>query len=276
MGIEIGDRSLMMVFLLEECNLDCIHCVRESEPMGPGYRLTRRQLATCLADCRHLGSIEWVHFSGGEPTLWREGEVDLVDLLLDISKAGLEPGFTTNGVRLEDGDECDRLLGMYFDGADMPLRLYLSIDSFHGNFDRARGRARSLDNVLRFKEDLPGASRDLLGVHVLVTVSKEPGSLLPPGMVARYRASGVDFVFVPLRPVGRAEGMAHLCPDVDSERPEDLGAFARYRAGRRRREPGTVPNIILIGDHYHFSDPWRRVTPLGHLPEELVAAYGDG
>jgi MoaA/NifB/PqqE/SkfB family radical SAM enzyme len=97
MEIKIGDKSLMMIFLLEECNFSCDHCVREDEPMHPGYKLSFEQLKMCLSDCHSLQSIEWVHFSGGEPTLWTDGKRDMVDLLIEISRAGFEPGFITNG-----------------------------------------------------------------------------------------------------------------------------------------------------------------------------------
>ena len=45
--------------------------------MDPGYQLSFRQLQLCLSDCRGLKSITWVHFSGGEPTLWTEANRDL-------------------------------------------------------------------------------------------------------------------------------------------------------------------------------------------------------
>ena len=80
MTVRITDTSLMMLFLLEECNFACPHCVRDEEPMPPGYRLTFEQLRACLRDCRGLPSVSWVHFSGGEPTLWEEAGLDLVDL----------------------------------------------------------------------------------------------------------------------------------------------------------------------------------------------------
>jgi len=92
------DKTLIMIFLLEECNNDCPHCVRTDEPMLPGYKLYSEQLKICLEDCKKLESIEWVHFSGGEPTIWREGALGLVDLLIAISDAGFDPGFTTNGI----------------------------------------------------------------------------------------------------------------------------------------------------------------------------------
>ena len=69
MKIEIDDKSLMMIFLLEECNLECAHCIREDESMEPGYRLSFEQLQLCLSDCHGLESIRWVHFSAGEPAL---------------------------------------------------------------------------------------------------------------------------------------------------------------------------------------------------------------
>ena len=79
MKIEIRDKSLMMIFLLEECNFECSHCLREDEPMVPGYKLSFKQLQLCLSDCQRLESISWVHFTGGEPTLCTD-LFDLVDL----------------------------------------------------------------------------------------------------------------------------------------------------------------------------------------------------
>ena len=74
MDIEIADPSLLMIFLLEECDLDCPHCVRTAEPMAPGYRLTLEQFRAGLRDGRALPSVSWMHFSLGEPMLWRVRE----------------------------------------------------------------------------------------------------------------------------------------------------------------------------------------------------------
>jgi hypothetical protein len=52
--IEVADPSLMMIFVIEECNFVCPHCVREEEPMEPGYRLTRRLPG---ASERELGAL---------------------------------------------------------------------------------------------------------------------------------------------------------------------------------------------------------------------------
>jgi hypothetical protein len=275
MEYDIIDRTLMMIFLLETCNLSCPHCVRDDEPMDTGYRLTSRQLLECLRDCDRLETIEWVHFSGGEPTLWREGERDLVDLLVDISNAGFEPGFTTNGVLMEDAAYCHDLLGRYFARADRPLRLYLSIDTFHRNFEPETGRAASLDNVVRFRGSMPAGQEGLLRVTALTVISRSEESLLPEGMTDHYGTLGVPFVFVPLRPKGRARALASLCPDEGSDRMEDLGAYGRFRRLGRPRDPDASANLVLIGSDYYLPDPWRKVGRLGALPEDLVAAYSD-
>jgi len=268
----------MMIFLLEECNFACPHCVREDEPMDRGYRLSSRELQLCLSDCRTLKSIDWVHFSGGEPTLWREGSRNLADLLLEISEAGFTPGFTTNGSLFLDYDRCRDFLNSYVDRSDRPVILYLSIDTFHGNFDVEKKRALSLDNVLKFRRSLPPGKVDLLDIRALVVISRDTKSLLPDEMVQHYTLLDVKFVFVPLTPKGKARDLKDLCPDLRSGSPEDLGAYLPFHNSSREAEPedrSKAQNMILIGGNYYFSNPWRKIARLGHLPEDIVRIYSD-
>jgi len=289
MEIKITDKSFMMIFLLEECNFACPHCVREDEPMGSGYKLSFRQLQSCLADCRTLGSIRRVHFSGGETTLWQEGNLDLVDLLLEIAASGFTPGFISNGSLFCEYERCYDFFRRYVEAADVPIRFYLSIDTFHGNFDPGTGRAQSLDNVLRCKRDLPGNTGDLLGQpHVVVTVSKDSGSLLPKQMVAHYESQGVCFGFIPLKYAGRARSLGNLCPDLQSEDPDALGAYQRFAPEHTITPPEqdagrtTADYLILIGHDYyihksindaHSDRGWRKVAKLGQLTDSIVRAY---
>jgi molybdenum cofactor biosynthesis enzyme MoaA len=279
MSIEIGDKSLMMIFLLEECNFFCAHCGREDAPMDPGYKLSFEQLQSCLSDCRSLESTSWVHFSGGEPTLWTEGNRSLVDLLVEIGKAGYTPGFTTNGSYFLDYSKCHELFGKYFDNSNMPLRLYVSVDTFHGNFDAKAERAQSLDNVVRCKRGLSPEKWDLFNIAVLTTISKKRKSLLPDEMIKHYESLGVTFVFVPLYPIGKAKSFNHLCPDLNSDNPEDLGAYRRFHKKNKRKQRDKTKHqqrtdhIILIGDDYYFSDPWLKVAQLENLPDAIRHAY---
>lgn len=289
MDLEIGNTSLMMVFLLEECNLACPHCVRDDEPMAPGYRLTFLELQSCLADCRRLQAVSWVHFSGGEPTLWEEEGRDLVDLLLAISDAGFIPGFTSNGSAFLDHDSCNRFFRRYVDASTTPLRLYLSIDTFHQNFDPDTGRARSLGNVLQCRLRLPEDKAERLETNVLVAVSKELSSLLPDEMVAYYESLGANFSFMPLGFKGRAKALGDICPALDSDEPEDLGAYARYHRKQAADRPTETPqpdrasNIVLIGNEYYvhlegasdFANGWQKIGLLGALPDAIVRQYSE-
>lgn len=273
--LNISDKSLMMIFLLESCNFSCPHCVREDEPMALGYNLSFEQLKLCLEDCRNLQSVKLVHFSGGEPTLWTDGEHDLADLLVAIAQAGFEPGFTTNGSNFEDQDKCNDLLHKYFNHATEPLCLYLSIDTFHNNFDVEQCRAPSLDNVIKFKSNISPEKNELLNITVITVISKDTNSLLPDEMVKHYSSLGVKFDFIPLRPKGKARSFAHLCPDLSSTKPEDLGAYYRFRPQEPLAKTTSSSNLVLIGDDYYLPDPWRKVGLLGNLPEVIINVYLD-
>jgi hypothetical protein len=263
-----------MVFLLEECNRSCPHCVREEEPMAPGYKLSHTQLRQCLADCDRLESLHWVHFSGGEPTLWSDGDRDLTDALLEVEQAGHVPGFTTNGSRFKDYAACCDFFGRYVSATSVPLRTYLSIDTFHRDFDVGSCSCRSLDNVLRYRDALPGRRQALLEVHPLAVVSKSTASLLPAEMLRRYESLGAPFSVVPLRPRGRARVLAEECPDLNSDTEQGLGAFCQFRPREAGTSTALAPNLVLVGNEYYLSEPeWRVVAKLGHLPEEVVRAY---
>jgi hypothetical protein len=97
-------------------------------------------------------------------------------------------------------------------------------------------------------------------------------------MVKYYQSHGIEFVFVPLKEKGRARSFKELCPDLDSGKPEDLGAY--YKFYKKRQNPSS--NIILIGEDYYtydndynieFQECWRKLTKLGHLGEAINADF---
>lgn len=209
--------------------------------------------------------------------------------MLEISKSGFTPGFTTNGSSFLDYDRCHDFFARYVEGSTTPLRLYLSIDTFHGNFDVETGRAQSLDNVTKCTRELPRDKGDLLDTRVVVAISKDFKSLLPDEMVAHYKSLGVAFLFIPLGLKGKAKSLRHLCPDLDSDDPEDLGAYQCFHQKEGRKKPYNIEsrqkasNIVLISDDYYvcvdndrdFRNRWRKVARLGHLPDAIIRAYSD-
>ncbi|MEN8149097.1 MAG: radical SAM protein [Planctomycetota bacterium] len=267
MDIEIRDTTMASILLLEPCNFDCPHCLRSDEPMERGYRLTFDQLERFLFDCRTLETVELVHFSGGEPTLWREGDRDLVDVLLAVADAGFTPWFTTNGSAWIDPEACRTFLRRYLAGTERDLIVTVSVDTFHDNFDRESGRADCLDGLAAAIAGLPETDVTRLEIRIAATTSTDPDSHLPEEMVEHYEGLGMAFRFGPLVAMGRArEEMADLCPEPDAV------------------DRATAHWLVLIGEDYYLplvggtdaERDWPRAGSLGRLPENVVRAHRSG
>ena len=289
-SIKIIEKSWIGIILLEQCNFDCPHCLRIDEPLDPGYKLTYKQLRLFLTDCGNLESLTWIHFSGGEPMLWKQDGLSLVDLLLEVAAEGYTPAFTTNGSYFNNFDNCCRFFAEYLDNTTERLIVWFSIDSFHSNFEIEKGRSQCMENVLRFKSDLSPDKANLLDLRIASAISRDPVSLLPEKMIRRYESRGVSFHFGPLRPNGRARQFKNICPDLESGKPENLGAYARYYKEPENasaestvmKDRECVRSMCLIGDDYYLylgnNDPdlrsqFRKIAQLGHLPGEIIEAY---
>ncbi len=258
MDIEIINKYHILIILLEECNFDCPHCIREDEPMVPGYKLTFEQLHMFLMDCRSLESVLSVGHSGGETTLWTDGDLDLIDVLVAESMVGLQPGFTTNGSLFVDTAACNDFFNNYFSKTTKSLRVNISIDTFHNNFDTKKQRCQSLDNVLNYRDNIATQYRNLLNIIPLATISKDPSSFLPDEMLQHYQERGAPFRILPVRPEGKAKSFTNLYPD---------------RRQSPKKKPGSA-YLILIGDSYYVhKTEWHIIGRLGHLPQTIINAF---
>ncbi len=273
------DTSKVMIFLLEECNLNCEHCVRDEEPMNPGYILSLDQFKRSMAECVSIGTIRSIHFSGGEPTLWNDKTNDLVDLLIQISNMGFDPGFTSNGSYFESNNFCDQFFKRYFSHSKRLLHVCLSIDSFHNNFDREEGRSKELDNVLSYRGRNDHKSANKLLIKVITVISKEEKSLLPEQMILHYQSKGVEFNFIPLESKGRARSLSASCPDLDSRDPADLGTFSRFHEPEYHGKQANDQHVILIDNQYYlytndfriaFPQRWEILCSLGRLQNAII------
>ena len=136
----------------------------------------------------------------------------------------------------------------------MPLMTFISIDKFHNNYDREKGRAVSLDNIKKVLDEMPPDKRAMHRIHIITIVSKDPHSFLPEEMKEYYGASGITQGDFPLQPMGRAKELADEIPE-----PVDF-----FKNGPPPRDVGT-----LVGEYYRRGD--RDVAKLGHLKELLAA-----
>lgn len=252
----------MGVALLHKCNFNCAHCGyiylgdAEDHIVKPGYRVTWDQLNTMIEDCKSINGSTWsILFTGGEPTLWEEGDLKFIDVLLACARAGITPSFNTNGSYFDDYEQCSEFLNTYADNTKLTLSPFISMDNFHDNYDREKGRAKSLDNVVRVLAEMTPERRALFNIHVVIIVTKDPDSSLPREMKDYYGAKGITFGDFPMLPIGKAKNLQDQLPPASEQ-------FMPPREGEEAR-PRPMKGALLVGDNYmNFNKP---VAKLGHL-----------
>ena len=250
--------------LLHKCNFHCPHCAylwvgdTEDHVIKPGYRLTWEQIQTFISDCRGIeGKTFSVVINGGEPTLWEEGNRKFIDVALAIAEGGIHPTYNTNGSYFADYEQCYDFFHKYAEEGKLPLMTFISIDKFHDNYDRERGRAESLDNIKKVLDEMPEEKRAMHRIHVITIVSKDQNSFLPEEMKENYGTAGFTFGDFPLQFAGRAKELADEIPDSsdlfkDGPPPDDVGT--------------------LVGEYYRRGD--KDIARLGHLKECLYREWG--
>ena len=252
--------------LLHKCNFKCPHCAflwvgdTDDHVIKPGYKLTWEQIQTFISDCQSIeDKIFSVVINGGEPTLWEEGDRKFIDVALAIAEGGVFPTFNTNGSYFVDYQQCYDFFHRYAEEGKLPLMTFVSVDKFHNNYDREKGRAVSLDNIKKVLDEMPEDKRAMHRVHIITIVSKDPDSYLPAGMKEHYGASGITQGDFPLQPRGRAK------KDLADEVP-DMSDFFKNAPPPRDfvYDVGT-----LVGEYYRRGE--KDAAKLGHLKELLDA-----
>jgi MoaA/NifB/PqqE/SkfB family radical SAM enzyme len=84
------------------CNLRCKHCsVRENEELLPGQKSLSYKDAVEEMELAFEKGARILFFEGGEPTLWKDGDKDLKDLIRAGKDVGyFVTGYTTNGTNV--------------------------------------------------------------------------------------------------------------------------------------------------------------------------------
>ncbi len=252
--------TMMGVALLYKCNFNCAHCgylyVGDSDDhiIKPGYRVTWEQMQKCISDCLSIKDASWsMLFTGGEPTLWKEGKRKFIDLLLAVEKAGIIPSFNTNGSYFDNLEKCRAFLRRYAEEARLLVQIFISIDGFHDNYDREKGRSLSLDNTVKVLDEMSPEKRELFKIHVITIVTKDPDSTLPKEMKDYYSAKGITFGDFPMMPIGKAKKLTDLIPEVPAFNPQPPPKDEKVR----------YYGAVLMGDAYYRNNV--KVAELGSL-----------
>lgn len=123
---KIGKREKPLqtvLFITDYCNLKCKHCTESghARTIMKSYQQIREEL-----EYSYQQGSRFVDFEGGEPTLWRDGDRRLNDLILLAKKIGFfSTTVTTNGQRPFDQLEADSI--------------WVSLDGYKKYHDLIRG-----------------------------------------------------------------------------------------------------------------------------------------
>jgi MoaA/NifB/PqqE/SkfB family radical SAM enzyme len=253
--------NVMGISLLYECNFNCEHCGyiyignNEDHIIKPGYKLSWEQVNTAITESVEIDGTKWNHnYTGGEPTLWKDNGKDFMDILIKSANSGASPSYNTNGSYFHSLERCRRFFARYLENADVPLRTFISMDKFHKNYDEEKGKAESLDNIIKVVSEIPEEKRELLETHVVIIVTKDPNSSLPKEMKEYYGQYGITFGDFPMMPIGKAK-------DIPDQLPEEQPDFSEFR---KLKGKGPV-SVVLVGDDYYVGN--EKAGKLGHLSE---------
>jgi MoaA/NifB/PqqE/SkfB family radical SAM enzyme len=131
-----GDRRPLLggLKLTHNCNLQCMHCPFWKRS-GPSLRFEE---ALAALKTFHEWGVRILVIEGGEPFLWRSGELGLNDLVAEARELFFSVGVTTNGTFPLESD------------ADV---IWVSVDGLKETHDRIRGQ--SFDRLIANIEASP-------------------------------------------------------------------------------------------------------------------------
>jgi uncharacterized Fe-S cluster-containing radical SAM superfamily protein len=254
------------------CNKRCISCLRPPEEKR--HSAAYRDLKKYFEDLKSLSAVREIGYqfvTGGEPTLWRDQEVDIVDILVAFHRLGFIGLVTmpTNGKRFEDRDYARDFVKRLSAQTERPTVVGLSIATYQNNLiDKG---CVALDNLIS------ACARDGGKVVpiVLVTLSVNDDTYQRLGKLYPQVAKRVTA----LAPLGVASGAPSQCPSLflNSSDKTPLGSFLphfkRDVTGKLRLSEASfyaMPNGELIDKLSLFNncsaspfidDRWRFCLP---------------
>jgi MoaA/NifB/PqqE/SkfB family radical SAM enzyme len=203
-----------LVVLTDNCSLSCQACFRPREPKQGATPWSFTELESCLNELVGAGQSS-VSYTGGEPSLWRDGERTFTDLLVTSSRLGLSVMFVTNGHPFRDYDSARALLDRYFELTHAPLHVVVSVDRWHDD-TWVEGRSRALESLSRWLR--ANADTNVFEVEVASLWCLDDSCNIPLEEFARYTEAGVRISYVPLSPIGRAHSLSELAPTLSAHR----------------------------------------------------------
>ena len=238
---------MALVILTDRCTLSCDTCFR---PRGTDQDAPWLfgELDECLAAIAAAGHTS-VFYSGGEPSLWSDGEIGFAELLAATARHGLSPAFATNGWAFRSYEEASALLGRYFERTKQRLYVVVSVDHWHeGSW--VDGRSPALDALLQWQRGHAASAH--LEVELASLCCRDHTRNIPPKDFAPYADAGVKIGYPPLSPRGRARELRQLAPTLcpSGTSKESLGPYGELLRAKMDLSPDEwrrLDNVQLLG-----------------------------
>lgn len=277
------------------CNKQCKGCLRSAN--SSAYRMSDLQFGEYLEDLKRLSPgarFKYQFVTGGEPTIWKSGSMDIVDALASLSDLDLIELITmpTNGKNFEDINSTREFF----------KRLTLRINR----------KVLVGISISEYQENMSGSG--YIAMDNLLAVSREPGMKVIPVILVTMAADddidirlkkiypGVLQRVVALAPLGDAEGMDERCPSLSlsGNDKKSLGTFLPYfkkevveKLGISGSDFDIFPNSSIIdmlslhthcGDSPFVDDKWHFCLPfkddarfdlcqVGQMRDETIAGF---
>ncbi len=268
------------------CNKQCKGCLRSANSLS--YHMSDEQFRKYIEDLQRLGEsalLKYQFVTGGEPTIWKSGDMDIVDALTALFDLNaIETiAMPSNGKVFEDINYTREFFKRLSSGINQKPVVGISISEYQGNLSESGYIA--MDNLL--------------------TVSREPGMQLTPVILVTMSVDDniderlkkiypcVPQRVVALAPLGDAEGLEPLCPSLSlvGNDKSTLGSYLPYykkevisKLGISENDFDAFPNSTIIdlfslyirgGDSPFVDDKWHYCLPYKDDPKFDLCDVGE-
>lgn len=215
------NKQIMIIETTSFCNSRCKHCLRTHSTSG-SYNFSYADLMIALDEIKEFSknfdSFE-LKISGGEPTIWRDGEYNILDLLEQCEKRELNYSLVTNGKLFANKEYCKTFFENLKQRNVLSLNIFCTIDNFHENYFM---ESPILDNLL-------SVDSVKLNITVQSTCSTDKDFNISADFIKKYFDQGIKFIINPLLPWGKGIDCSNIPTlKLNSNNKESLGDYKKY------------------------------------------------
>jgi hypothetical protein len=271
--------------LTDACNKNCTACLRS--PDATKHTLSFDDFQAYLGDLRRLSEryrIKHQFITGGEPTLWKDGDKDMVDILAAVKATGIVDTVTmpTNGKVFEDIHVARDLARRISSRIEGSVIVGVSIAGYQKNLDG--NGCEALDNLLTVCRE-PGIKLVTIALVTLASIdhTSETLSRIYPAVSQRV---------TPLAPMGKATVMKDACPclSLAGNDKSTVGSYLPHfrkdvtkKLGVSDADFDSMPNVEIMnrlsffnncGASFFVKTGWHYCLPFLENPELEMCSIG--